>query len=135
MGSTLRRNKRPPLYRDLERILAMVCEMTDRAYKRSKSLTLMNGDLIHDIREAISYAAIALNTEDENLKAQCITTIKIKMWVVSTTLERIYFSQANTRHHFLSEEQYGNIIDCMNAIDAAQERWQAKYTSTKDSHN
>ena len=88
-----------------------------------------------DIREAISYAAIALNTEDENLKAQCITTIKIKMWVVSTTLERIYFSQANTRHHFLSEEQYGNIIDCMNAIDVAQERWQAKYTSTKDSHN
>ena len=77
MGRTLRRSRRPPLYRDLERLLAMVCEMTDRAYKRSRALAIMNEDLLHDIREAISFAAIALNEENETTKRQCIVSVKI----------------------------------------------------------
>lgn len=134
MGRSVRKTQRPPVYRYCEMLLQRVCAFVDRSYKRSQSIHIMSTGLIHDIEETLSYGAMALNTvpEQKDFVLQCVTSILVKMWTITTKLERIYFSIANSQHHFLTEEQYGEILDLLNLIESDYAKWKDKLTT---SHN
>lgn len=128
MGRSIRKTQRPPVYRYSEMLLQRVCDFVDRSYKRSQSIHIMSTGLIHDIEETLSYGAMALHAvpEQKEFVIQCITSIQVKMWTITTKLERIYFSVANSQHHFLTEEQYGEILDLLNLIESDYAKWKDK---------
>lgn len=78
MGRTLRRSRRPPLYRDLERLLAMVCEMTDRAYKRSRASDIFLEMLLHQ-RKILSIC-IKNNFKYNKLLVKERTNYELELW-------------------------------------------------------
>lgn len=121
MSRTPNKYRRPEPYRQLEMLLQRVCEFIDRAERKSLSIHIMSEGLVHDIEDSLSYAAMALCSSDKNksYKLECLTALKVKLWPITTKLERVFFSVANSRHHFVSTTQYGEILELLNEIDFA----------------
>lgn len=121
MGRSVRRTYRPPMYRMIEILLQRVCEFIDRSYKKSQSVHMLADGLLHKIEDCLTYAAIiyyARDDEDKSLYKQSLTAIRVNMWSISTNIERIYFSAANTQHKFITDVQYANVLGVITQIES-----------------
>lgn len=109
------------IYRDIERLLEWSIPVVERL-PRSLPYKELGGMLIRDLKEALDWVVLAIQSEGLLERLECINGVIMRMTSVKTT----YRLLNRVRSDAISHGQYAQALDMLNTIADQSGKWVRK---------